>query len=101
MHLAGILGPLMGYLPHHRVSCVAPSNELLHMLASLHVKLVDIMLTFDVSVHQTAHQGDLKLPGLVLFHHVLASATSALWTVAQANQQSGYGIATDTITCHG
>jgi hypothetical protein len=45
------------------------------MLGSLHVRLVDKMLTFDVvSVHQTAHQGDLKLRGLVLFHHVLASS---------------------------
>jgi len=45
------------------------------VLASLHVKLVDIMLTFDVvPVHQTAAKEDLKLPGLVLFHHVLASA---------------------------
>jgi hypothetical protein len=45
------------------------------MLASLHVKLVDIMLISDVvPVQQTAAKEDLKLTGLVLFHHVLASA---------------------------
>jgi hypothetical protein len=67
------------------------------MLASLHVKLADIMLTsYVVPVQQTATKEDLKLPGLVLFHHILASAYLSLWTVAQAN-----GIVTDTISCRG
>ena len=85
MHLAVNHGPLMGYLPHHIECCVAPSwytcqtvwnsNELLRMLASLHVELVDITLTFDVvPVQQTATKEDLQLPGMVLFNHVLASA---------------------------
>ena len=67
------------------------------MLASLHVKLVDIILTFDiVPVHHTATKEDLKLPGLVLFHHILASAYLSFVDIAQTN-----GTATDTISCHG
>jgi hypothetical protein len=73
MHLAGNLGPLMGYLPHHIELCgplmvYLPKCETLMSFCTCwhlcHVKLVDIMLTFDVvPVHQTAAKEDLTRPG--------------------------------------
>jgi len=55
------------------------------------------MLTSDVvPVHQTAAKEDLKLPGLALFHHILASAYLSFVDSCTSN-----GIATDTVSCHG